>query len=66
VKRYIKYLKGSGAFVFKAGFGELIDTLRQVLEHNNVKIIADSEVNILKEGKGSYDIHYTQNGKALF
>lgn len=65
MKRYIKYLKGSSAFVFKAGFGDLVDKLAEVLEHNNVKIVRDSDIQMLKEGNGSYDIHYSKNGKLL-
>ena len=45
VKRYQKYLKKSGSFVFKSGFSDLTNALAKSLTDNSVKIRPKTKIN---------------------
>ena len=63
VKRYQKYLKGSSAFVFKAGFEELIMRLTNILKFNKVDVKNGTTIDSIKQIDQRFTVHYTSNGQ---
>ena len=59
VKRYLRYLKGCNAYVFKSGFQELTSKFTSVFENNKIDAKYESSITKITETNNQFEITYS-------
>ena len=67
VKRYLRYLRGWSAYVFKSGFQELTNKFASSFENNKIDVKYESTVSKIAETNEQYEVTYStiQNQKKV-